>query len=69
MIVQEPAPQLLIFELWYNNDLIAADFGHPVNNGASVYIATRFYDRHQIDVKALMPGNVPSYCIVLNKSI
>jgi hypothetical protein len=31
-----------IFELWYGESLIAADFGHPV--GASFYVATRFFD-------------------------
>jgi hypothetical protein len=53
-------PQLMIFELWYGEDLVAADFGHPIfgnghssdevngissNFGRAIYIATRFFDR------------------------
>lgn len=38
--------QLIIFELWLNDTLIAADIGHVVANGASFYVATRCYDAH-----------------------
>ena len=48
-------PQLLVFELWYGDDMIAADFAHPTNNGSSVYVATRFFDRSKA-VRNLIPG-------------
>jgi hypothetical protein len=51
-------PRLLIFELWYGDDMIAADFGHCTDSclaeakdgdrdsfGRAIYIATRFFDR------------------------
>lgn len=40
-----------MFELWYGDNLIAADFGHPV--GSSFYVATRFFVR---DFKRFQPG-------------
>ena len=49
-------PQLLIFELWFNDVLIAADFTHPCCHGLSVYVATRFYDRETVSLKHLQPG-------------
>lgn len=55
MAAQTP-PQLLIFELWYGNELIAADFAHPCNEGLSVYVATRFYERESTELRSLMPG-------------
>ena len=33
---------LIVFELWCNGTMVAADFGHPV--GASFYVATRWHD-------------------------
>eukprot|EP01032_Pedospumella_encystans_P009506 gene9506-11182_t len=48
-------PQLLVFELWYGEEMIAADFAHPVCNGRSVYVATRFNDR-SAQYRNLMPG-------------
>jgi hypothetical protein len=48
-------PQLLVFELWYGEDMIAADFGHPSMLGRGLYVATRFYDRSP-EVKQLQPG-------------
>jgi hypothetical protein len=47
-------PQMLIFELWYGETMIAADFAHPVN-GNGVYVATRFFDRSE-ECKRLVPG-------------
>jgi hypothetical protein len=38
-------PQLMVFELYYGNSLVAADFAHPVRGGKSVYVATRFSAR------------------------
>jgi len=35
--------ELIIVELWKDDIMIAADFGHPTGN--SVYFATRWYDR------------------------
>lgn len=35
-------PSLVVFELWYGDEMIAADFGHPTNGGKTFYIATRF---------------------------
>ena len=49
-------PQLLIFELWYGDDMIAADFSHPTRNGKHLYVATRFFDRSRPDVKDLSAG-------------
>ena len=46
--------QLLVFELYYGEDLIAADFSHPVNQN-SIYVATRFYSKN-IEYKKLTPG-------------
>ena len=45
----------MIFELYYGDELIAADFGHPTNNGKTVYIATRFYNKCN-EIKAIQPG-------------
>jgi hypothetical protein len=36
MFRQTP-PQLLVFELWYGDELVAADFGHPVYHGMLYY--------------------------------
>jgi hypothetical protein len=47
-------PQMLIFELWYGDTMIAADFAHPVN-GTGIYVATRFFDRSEA-CKRLVPG-------------
>lgn len=52
MVATSP-PQLLVFELWLDDVLIAADFGHPTANGTSVYVATRFFESEH---KALQPG-------------
>jgi hypothetical protein len=46
--------QMLIFELWYGDTMIAADYAHPVNSH-SVYVATRFFDRSE-EYKRLAPG-------------
>lgn len=46
--------QMLIFELWYGNVLIAADYAHPVNSNG-VYVATRFFDRSE-EYRRLVPG-------------
>ena len=54
-MMQTSPPQLLIFELWYGEEMIAADFAHPVCNGRSVYVATRFNDR-SAQYRNLMPG-------------
>jgi hypothetical protein len=35
-------PQLVVFELWYGDELIAADFAHPVAGGRIFYVATRY---------------------------
>ena len=48
-------PMLMVFELWYGDQMIAADFCHPVNGGKSVYVATRFFDRSP-EIKLLQPG-------------
>lgn len=37
MSLQTP-PQLLVFELWYGDELVAADFGHPVCHGMCCHI-------------------------------
>eukprot|EP00607_Mallomonas_marina_P001280 CAMPEP_0182435452 /NCGR_PEP_ID=MMETSP1167-20130531/75862_1 /TAXON_ID=2988 /ORGANISM="Mallomonas Sp, Strain CCMP3275" /LENGTH=247 /DNA_ID=CAMNT_0024626523 /DNA_START=281 /DNA_END=1021 /DNA_ORIENTATION=+ len=55
MITTTP-PQLLIFELWLGDILVAADFGHPVAGGRSFYVATRFFDRQSNEIKILQPG-------------
>jgi hypothetical protein len=34
---RQTPPQLLVFELWYGDELVAADFGHPVCNGMHCY--------------------------------
>lgn len=49
-------PQLIVFELWYNDELIAADFGHSCAGGKSFYVATRFFSRHNEKHKLLQPG-------------
>ncbi len=54
-MAQTSPPQLLIFELWYGEEMIAADFAHPVCHGRSVYVATRFNDR-SAQYRNLMPG-------------
>jgi hypothetical protein len=46
--------QMLIFELWYGDTMIAADYAHPVNRNG-VYVATRFFDRSE-EYKRLAPG-------------
>lgn len=38
-------PQLMIFELYYGDTLVAADFAHPICGGRTVYVATRFSAR------------------------
>ena len=38
-------PQLMVFELYYGEQLVAADFAHPVCGGRAVYVATRFSAR------------------------
>lgn len=48
-------PSLLVFELWYGDHMIAADFAHPSLLGRSVYVATRFFDRRE-QYKHIMPG-------------
>merc|ERR1719273_698295 len=44
--------ELIMFEIWYGDNLIAGDVGHPVEGG-SFYVATRFFDRK---FKKLQPG-------------
>jgi hypothetical protein len=34
-----------IFELWYGEDLLAADFAHFISNGKFCYVATRYSNR------------------------
>jgi hypothetical protein len=48
-------PMLMVFELWYGDDMIAADFAHPVCGGKSLYVATRFFD-NDAAFKTLQPG-------------
>jgi hypothetical protein len=60
LMLQTSPPQLLIFELWYGDELVAADFAHPVGGGGSVYVATRFFDRSSDEVKFLQAGFVLS---------
>lgn len=48
-------PMLMVFELWYGDDMIAADFAHPVCGGKSLYVATRFFDSDAA-FKNLQPG-------------
>ena len=38
-------PQLMVFELYYGDTLVAADFAHPSCGGTGVYVATRFSAR------------------------
>ena len=38
-------PQLLIFQLYYGDILVAADFAHPISGGKIVYVATRYSAR------------------------
>lgn len=45
--------QLIVFELWLDDTLIAADIGHPVAGGASFYVATRFFDA---EYRKFQPG-------------
>jgi len=44
--------KFFIFELWHDEKMIAADFGHVVRGG-SFYVATRFFDE---SAKKLSPG-------------
>jgi len=48
-------PMLMVFELWYGEELIAADFSHPTAGGRSVYVATRFFSRREM-YKTMQPG-------------
>eukprot|EP00471_Norrisiella_sphaerica_P009264 CAMPEP_0184498342 /NCGR_PEP_ID=MMETSP0113_2-20130426/38701_1 /TAXON_ID=91329 /ORGANISM="Norrisiella sphaerica, Strain BC52" /LENGTH=877 /DNA_ID=CAMNT_0026885803 /DNA_START=149 /DNA_END=2779 /DNA_ORIENTATION=+ len=43
--------EMLIFELWYGNEMIAADIAHRV--GSSLYVATRFFKQEH---RKLQPG-------------
>ena len=47
LMAKTTPPQLMVFELWLGDDMIAADFAHPIwtGFGRSVYVATRFFDR------------------------
>lgn len=56
MFNAQPVPQLLIFELWYGDELIAADFAHPSHQGLTVYVATRFFERNNPAFRLLKPG-------------
>jgi hypothetical protein len=53
-------PQLMVFELWYGDEMIAADFAHPTNGGRTVYVATRFFNRGD-DVRQIQPGFVLAF--------
>jgi len=33
--------QLEVFELWYGDELVAADFAHSIHGGKIYYVATR----------------------------
>lgn len=44
---------LEVLELWVGDELVAADFGHPVGN--VFYVATRFYQRTE-EMRKLQPG-------------
>lgn len=48
----------IIFELWLDERLIAADFGHPVAQKRSFYVATRYYD---VTCKKIQPGFLLSF--------
>lgn len=45
MMASTTPPQLMAFQLYYGERLIACDFAHPVCGGKSVYVATRFSAR------------------------
>lgn len=55
LMARTTPPMFMVFELWYGDTMIAADFCHPVNGGASVYVATRFFDR-SAEVRQMQPG-------------
>lgn len=55
LMARTTPPMLMVFELWYGEKMIAADFCHPVNGGRSVYVATRFFVRDD-EVRHLQPG-------------
>lgn len=64
-------PQLVVFELWYGDELIAADFGHPTNDFKTVYIATRCCKQNDAEIKLLQPGFICSMaaCKVLREQV
>jgi hypothetical protein len=53
---EKETPTFLIFELWFNNDLIAADFGHLLHGGKYIYIATRFTNRSSSELYKTIPS-------------
>jgi hypothetical protein len=55
LMARTSPPMLLVFELWYGEELVAADFCHPVCGGRGVYVATRFFDRSE-GVKTMQLG-------------
>lgn len=55
LMTRTTPPMLMVFELWYGDSMIAADFCHPVNGGLSVYVATRFFIRNS-DIRHIQPG-------------
>ena len=61
-------PQFLVFEQWFNDIMVAADFGHPTANGRSIYIATRFFDRDP-PYRLMAPGFILALaeCCLLKK--
>ena len=56
LMARTSPPQLMVFELWLGEEMIAADFTHPIwtSFGRSVYVATRFFDREAHN--KLQPG-------------
>eukprot|EP00121_Abeoforma_whisleri_P000547 Awhi_evm1s477 len=50
----------LVFELWLNNELVAADFGHIVGTGVSFYVCTRFFDSN---FRKLQLGFILAYVV------
>ena len=40
----------------YNDELVAADFGHPCAGGRSFYLATRYHCKENLQAKQIQPG-------------
>lgn len=66
VMYENQPPQLMVFELWLGDELIAADFGHPTSNFKSYYVATRFFDRNNSNpqVRQLNPGFMNSFASI-----